>query len=80
MALDLLLLPSYLVEGYNEKGTPTSCWHLESLAGSGAIISTLDDMIIFMRAQLGSKNKLQKAIHLTHQITFANDAQIMALG
>ncbi|WP_313264005.1 serine hydrolase domain-containing protein [Sphingobacterium sp.] len=69
-----------VVQGYNEKGKPTSYWHLESLAGSGAIRSTLDDMIIFMRAQLGSKNKLQKAIHLTHQITLANDDQIMALG
>lgn len=69
-----------VVQGYNEKGRPTSYWHLESLAGSGAIRSTLDDMIIFMKAQVGSKNKLTKAIHLTHQITFANDDQIMALG
>ncbi len=50
------------------------------MAGSGAIRSTLDDMIIFMNEQLGSKNKLTKAIHLTHQITFANDDQTMALG
>ena len=69
-----------IVPGYNEKGRPTSYWHLESLAGSGAIRSTLDDMTLFMKAQLGSKNKLAEAIHLTHQITFADDDQIMALG
>lgn len=34
-----------LIKGYDEKGRPTSYWHLESLAGSGAIRSTLDDMI-----------------------------------
>ncbi|MNW15292.1 hypothetical protein D3C71_2137500 [compost metagenome] len=44
-----------MVQGYKEKGRPMSYWHLESLAGSGAIRSTLDDMIIFMKAQLGSK-------------------------
>ncbi len=68
------------VQGYDEKGRLTSYWHLESLAASGAIRSTLDDMIIFMKAQLGSKNTLKKAIHLTHQITFADDDQTMALG
>lgn len=68
------------VQGYNEKGMPTSYWHLESLAGSGAIRSTLDDMITFMKAQLGSKNKLTKAIYLTHRITFTDDDQSMALG
>ncbi|MGJ1407193.1 serine hydrolase [Sphingobacterium siyangense] len=69
-----------VVQGYDQKGRPTSYWHLESLAGSGAIRSTLDDMIIFMKAQLGFKNKLTKAIHLTHQLTFADKYQTMALG
>jgi CubicO group peptidase (beta-lactamase class C family) len=69
-----------VIQGYNERGKPTSYWHLASLAGSGAIRSTLDDMVIFMKAQLGSKNKLTKAIHLTHQITFADNDQTMALG
>lgn len=68
------------VQGYNEKGRPTSYWHLGSLAGSGAIRSTLDDMITFMKAQLGSENQLTKAIHLTHQVTFVDNDQSMALG
>lgn len=69
-----------LAQGYNEKGEATAAWDLASLKGSGAIRSTLNDMIIYTQAQLGSNNSLKKAIALSHQPTFQGKGQSMGLG
>jgi CubicO group peptidase (beta-lactamase class C family) len=69
-----------LAQGYNEKGEATAPWDLASLKGSGAIRSTLQDMIIYTQAQLGSNNPLKKAIALSHQPTFQGREQGMGLG
>lgn len=67
-------------QGYNEKGEATAPWNLASLEGSGAIRSTLNDMIIYIQAQLGNNNPLKKAIELSHQPTFQGRQQSMGLG
>jgi CubicO group peptidase (beta-lactamase class C family) len=67
-------------QGYNETGEATAPWDLASLKGSGAIRSTLNDMIKYARAQMGSKGPLHKAIALSHQPTFTGAAQSMGLG
>lgn len=68
-------------QGYNESGEPTAPWNLASLQGSGAIRSTLNDMIRYTQAQLGQLHtSLDKAILLTHQITFRSSDNTMALG
>ncbi len=69
-----------VIQGYDERGKASSNWHLGPLSGSGAIRSTLDDMIIFMKAQLGSKNNLANAIELSHKETFSVAEQTMGLG
>ncbi len=69
------------VQGYNEKGKATSPWDLGPLQGSGAIRSTLDDMILYTRAQMSLRNKsLKKAMLLSHQTSFESASNRMGLG
>lgn len=70
-----------LAQGYNEKGEPTAVWHLAALQGSGAIKSTLQDMIRYTRAQLGQfRHPLTRAMRLTQQQTFRDSTNAMGLG
>jgi len=67
-------------QGYNETGEATAPWDLASLKGSGAIRSTLNDMVKYARAQMEKKSPLHKAIALSHQPTFTGKDQSMGLG
>jgi len=68
-------------QGYNEKGEPTTVWNLATLQGSGALKSTLRDMVRYTQAQLGQfRNPLAKAIALTHQETFRSPDNTLGLG
>ncbi|UTA68452.1 serine hydrolase [Emticicia sp. 21SJ11W-3] len=68
-------------QGYNEKGEATSPWDLNSLAGAGGIRSTINDMVIYTQANMNkAPANLQKAIDLTHAITFEQGQQIIGLG
>lgn len=69
-----------LATGYNERGMETSPWELASLKGSGAISSTLMDMVSYTQAQLTGRPALAKAIALSHRPTFHSNSQDMALG
>jgi len=73
---------TFLATGYNEYGAPTALWDLAALEGSGAIRSTLNDMVRLMQAQLARQPRggLKKAISLTHQVTFTNQDTAMGLG
>jgi len=37
-------------QGYNRIGAPTPPWHFEALAGAGALRSTVEDMLAYLRA------------------------------
>jgi len=67
-------------QGYNETGETTAPWNLASLKGSGAIRSTLDDMVKYTRAQMEMKGPLKTAIALSHKSTFEGRNQSMGLG
>ncbi len=71
---------SNFAQGYNEMGEATAPWELASLKGSGAMRSTLNDMIKYARAQVEMNGPLQKAIAFTHQPTFTSKTQSMGLG
>lgn len=72
---------AWQVQGYNEKAIAVSPWHFTSLAGAGAIRSTLADMVIYIRANLGkAPSRLLPAIELAQQPTFTNGKQTTALG
>ncbi|RFS17294.1 serine hydrolase [Emticicia sp. C21] len=72
---------SNFAQGYNEKGDATSSWELNTLAGAGGIRSTVNDMVKYISAQMvKAPEKLQKAIDLTHQVTFEKGQTIIGLG
>ncbi|HEY6976594.1 MAG TPA: serine hydrolase domain-containing protein [Chitinophagaceae bacterium] len=59
-------------KGYNEDGIYNSQWDFKALAAAGAIRSTVADLLKYANANLGvAPQKLNAAIQLTHNITFA---------
>jgi CubicO group peptidase (beta-lactamase class C family) len=61
---------SHFVSVYNEKGAPTPAWDLDALAPAGALRSTVHDLLLYAKANLGkTKGKLDEAMSLTHKIT-----------
>ncbi|QEH41988.1 serine hydrolase [Chitinophaga sp. XS-30] len=70
-----------IAQGYNEKGLPASPWHFPSMPGTGAIRSTLNDMISYALAQMGRHaGSLEAAILLTQQTTFQQGDLALGLG
>jgi CubicO group peptidase (beta-lactamase class C family) len=68
-------------KGYNEEGKYNSQWDFEALAPAGAIRSTASDLLIYADANLGKGPvSLEKAIQLTHVITFSDGTNKTALG
>lgn len=56
-------------------------WEFQSLAAAGAIRSSTSDMLLYAAAQMNTGNStLQKAIALSHQMTFEKNNQRVALG
>ncbi|PST83356.1 hypothetical protein C7T94_12320 [Pedobacter yulinensis] len=69
-----------MAQGHNETGRGVPPWDLGPLQGSGAIRSTLNDMIVYTQAQLKPGGTLKKAIELSHHAVFTGGEQRMALG
>lgn len=65
-----------LVQGQDKKGNACPPWHLNALFGAGGLLSTVEDLAIFARAQLDTSNI---AVQLTQQESFA-DQQRVGLG
>jgi len=62
-------LKENLAIGHNESEKPVTNWDLPTLAGAGALRSTVNDMLIFVAANLGLiKSPLDSAIILSHII------------
>jgi CubicO group peptidase (beta-lactamase class C family) len=62
---------------YNEDGKATSPWTFQVLAACGALRSTLEDMLLYLKANMTpSQSELSKAIKLTHQITYNKDIKL----
>jgi CubicO group peptidase (beta-lactamase class C family) len=65
---------------YSQYGDATVAWDFDALAACGALHSTINDLMIYAKANINAGNdKLSKAFDLTHQITYSKDAKI-ALG
>lgn len=41
-----------LVQGFDFAGNPVSAWHFDSMAGAGAVVSNLDDMVKYVQAMM----------------------------
>jgi len=76
-------LVTHLATGHNGTEKPVKNWDLPTLAGAGALRSTINDMLIFTAANLGLiKSPLDSAIflsHITRDTTVFRDVDI-ALG
>ena len=74
--LNPLLSPRF-VQVYNAGAEPTSAWDFGVLAACGALKSTLNDMLLYAKANLHpAADQLGKAIELTHHLTFSKDVKI----
>jgi len=63
---------------YNDNGQQTLPWDFNALASCGALHSTVDDLLLYARANLNDNGvtPLAKALKLTHQITFTKEPKL----
>lgn len=74
--LNPLLAPRF-VALYNAEGMPTPAWDFDVLAPCGALRSTVNDLLIYARANMHPGNDLlSKAFELTHKVTFNKDIKV----
>ncbi|MGD9721794.1 MAG: serine hydrolase [Pirellulales bacterium] len=75
-------LRSRLARGHDAAGNAAENWHLPTLAGAGALRSTVNDMLKFMAANLGlAQTPFDPAIAASHQVHFKmGEAGGVALG
>ena len=60
-----------LAKGHGADGSPAQNWDLPTLAGAGALRSTMTDMLKFLAANMGEpQNDLERAMRLAHQTRF----------
>ena len=58
---------AHLAPGHDETGKPAEQWDLGAFAGAGAIRSTVNDLMRYLRANMGvDKTKLSAAMQLAH--------------
>jgi len=71
-----LLKPNF-ASVYNEDGKQTPAWDFSALAPCGALRSTVNNLLIYARANMNKSNtKLSKAFELTQNITFNKDVKL----
>lgn len=75
--LNPLLSPRFAAV-YNQDGVQTPAWDFDVLAAGGALRSTMNDMLLYVKANMQgpSDDPLLKAIKQTHQLTLNKDVKI----
>ena len=64
-----------VASGHDQMGEPTHAWHLDALAGAGAIRSTLDDMLRFAAAARDTiQGPLARVMALSERESFRVDS------
>lgn len=72
---------SRFAQGYSQRAEPVHSWEFISLTAAGGIRSTVNDMLLYAKGQVGgAKLPLQNAIELTHQPTFVYGQSKVGLG
>ncbi|MFD1143937.1 serine hydrolase [Larkinella insperata] len=68
-------------QGNDAKGNPASSWEFQALAGAGALRSSVNDLVPYLKAELGKgPKKLVEAMKTTQQTTFTNGNTAIGLG
>ncbi len=71
----------HLVKGHDAEGHVVPNWDIPTFAGAGALRSTLNDMLIFARANLNpSAGHLQTVMQTTHRVLRGTDRPDMSIG
>jgi CubicO group peptidase (beta-lactamase class C family) len=73
----------WLAKGHNEAGEVVPYWDLtDAVAGAGGLRSSMEDMLVYLRAQLGpADTDLERAMRQTHQLRHRfSDRMAMGLG
>lgn len=71
-----LLKPNFATV-YDEDGKQTPAWDFSALAPCGALRSTINNLLIYARANINKSNtRLSKAFELTHIVTFNKDVKL----
>ena len=70
-----------LAKPYQAGGKPATRWTLDVLAGAGALHSTVDDLLVFLSAELGIKeSKLRPAMEATQKPRRETGQEGMRIG
>jgi len=70
-----------LAQGHTQLGRPASNWDFGTLAGAGGICSTVNDLLTYLRAELGmGPESLTELMQTTQQITFRNGQRTIGLA
>jgi D-alanyl-D-alanine-carboxypeptidase/D-alanyl-D-alanine-endopeptidase len=67
-------LAERLADGHDDEGKPVPPWHLDALAGAGAIHSSAFDMLRFLKANIApAPTSLGRALARSHVMQFEKD-------
>ncbi len=69
-----------LAQAYSGRGKPTSNFHIPALPGAGALLSTVEDIVSFLRAHLTPADALRQALPYALQMRcteFAPDSWLL---
>lgn len=55
-----------IIQGYDETGNPTPVWTDKVLTGAGSFLSSVSDMLLFIRANVDKTHPLYKTLSKTH--------------
>ena len=74
-------MTQHLAVGHNVAGAPVPSWDVRTIAGAGALRSTLTDMLTFARANLNPKaGKLQALMQEAHRARHATGRPGLSVG
>lgn len=70
-----------LVVGHDAAGNSVAGWDLPTLAGAGALRSTMNDMLTFLEANIGApKDDLERAMRESHRVRASDGDQGIGLA
>src|SRR5688572_26776425 len=73
-------MTEHLAKGHDAKGAVAANWDIPTLAGAGALRSTLNDMLKFARANLDTNGRLQRVMQSTHAVRASAGRPDMSIG
>jgi len=73
-------MKSRFVPGHSAWGRPKEAWDMGALAGAGALRSTVDDQVRFLRANIEAAPPLGRTFEMCHEVRHKDRVYSMGLG